>query len=293
MHRLTAQEVDQWRQWAKAQAIAADISLSEVDWFLQAVTNLTPLDLRLALPPTIASSHNLAELLTLWTQRITEKIPVQYLVGQAPWRNFELTVTPAVLIPRPETEYLIDLVQSNVNTAQACSTGDWVDLGTGSGAIALGLAEILPQATIHAVDQSPAALQIAQQNAARYSLNAHIQFYQGSWWEPLQHLRGQVSGMVSNPPYIPSALLPDLQPEVYRHEPHSALDGGTDGLEDIRILVNEAPDYLVTGGMWLIEMMRGQGQDIARLLAQNGDYTNIQVINDFAGGDRYVLAYRR
>ncbi len=287
---IAAQDLVRWRQWAKTQAIATDISVEEVDWFLQGLTTVDRLSLRLGMRNAVQSQVSLAELSQLWEQRCQAKIPVQYLVGKTPWRNFELTVSPAVLIPRPETEYLIDLVQAS---HQDLHTGHWVDLGTGSGAIALGLAESFPQGTIHAVDQSAAALGVARKNAIAYGIQNRIQFYRGNWWEPLQHLRGRVAGMVSNPPYIPSALLPDLQPEVFRHEPHSALDGGTDGLADLRILVNEAPDYLISGGIWLIEMMRGQGEAVAQLLANNGHYTQIQIIDDFAGGDRYVSAQRR
>ena len=287
---IAAQDLGRWRQWAKTQAIATDISVEEVDWFLQGLTTVDRLSLRLGIRDAVQSQVSLAELSQLWERRCQEKVPVQYLVGKTPWRNFELFVSPAVLIPRPETEYLIDLARTSPTNLHA---GHWVDLGTGSGAIALGLAESFAAATIHAVDQSAAALDVARKNAIAYGFQNRIQFYQGSWWEPLQHLRGQVAGMVSNPPYIPAALLPDLQPEVYHHEPHSALDGGTDGLADLRILVNEAPDYLMSGGIWLVEMMRGQGEAVAQLLADNGHYTQIQIINDFAGGDRYVSAQRK
>lgn len=297
---IPAHEINQWRTWAKAQAIAADISVSEVDWFLQALTAVNPLDLRLGITQSVSSSQSLDNLFKLWEKRVKERIPVQYLVGKAPWRNFELLVTPDVLIPRPETEYLIDLAKERSPLAPLPKRGSfsgevdhWVDLGTGSGAIALGLAESFPEATIHAVDQSPQALIVARQNAQTYGFCEQIQFYQGSWWEPLTHLKGKAMGMISNPPYIPSQMLPDLQPEVYRHEPHTALDGGTDGLDDIRVLIAAAPDYLVAGGIWLIEMMLGQGQAVAQLLTENGHYENIQIIYDFAGGDRYVLATRK
>lgn len=290
-YQIEATTFYQWRQWAQAQAIAADISVSEVDWFLQALTAITPLELRLKGSQPIASTVTLEQLSNLWQKRVTERVPVQYLVGKAPWRNFELIVTPDVLVPRPETEYLIDLAQNAVTASDVdLAAGHWVDLGTGSGAIAIGLAAVFPEATIHAVDYSKAALAVAKQNCQAYQKNRQIQFYQGSWWEPLAHLQGKVAGMISNPPYIPTALLPDLQPEVYRHEPHAALDGGQDGLKDICDLVTQSPDYLVSGGIWLIELMRGQGNAVAELLAQNHHYQDIQVINDFSGGDRYVSA---
>lgn len=291
---ISPTDFHQWRQWAEAQAIATDIALGELNWFLQGLTAATPLDLKLGISKAIASQKDLTELTALWEKRIQEKIPVQYLVGKAPWRNFELKVTPDVLIPRPETEYLIDLAKEIASASDLNLTqGHWVDLGTGSGAIAIGLATTFPNATIHAVDQSPAALNIAQQNAQTYKLTAQIQFYTGSWWEPLAHLQGKVQGMISNPPYIPSNLLPELQPEVFHHEPHSALDGGHNGLKDIQTLINEAPQYLIPKGIWLIELMRGQGETVAQLLQENGQYQQITIINDLSGGDRYVLAHKR
>ncbi len=277
----------------KSFASATGISIAEVDWFLLAVTSITALDLRIGFSQPIESLYSVEQLDALWSRRLQERLPIQYLVGQAPWRNFELTVTPDVLIPRPETEYLIDLAKDAVqNNPLELANRHWVDLGTGSGAIALGLAEAFPEATVHAVDQSAQALKIAHQNAQKYQLSSRILFYQGSWWEPLDHLKDQVAGMISNPPYIPSSMLPDLQPEIYKHEPHAALDGGEDGLDSIRALVRTAPAYLVSGGIWLIEMMLGQGERVAHLLADNGNYEQIQVIDDFSGCDRYVLARR-
>lgn len=301
---ISATELNQWRKWAETQAIAADISLGEINWFLQGLTSATALDLKLGYSQNIDSQKDLAELSRLWERRVVDKVPVQYLVGKTHWRNFEFIVTPDVLIPRPETEYLIDLAKEattiaatisdiNVDINVNLTQGHWVDLGTGSGAIAIGLATTFPHAIIHAVDQSATALKIAQQNAQTYNLNEQIHFYAGSWWEPLTHLKQQVQGMISNPPYIPSAMLPGLQPEVFRHEPHSALDGGKNGLNDIQILIDEAPDYLISGGIWLIELMQGQGSAVAQLLKANNRYHQIQVINDLSGGDRYVLARRK
>lgn len=170
--------------------------------------------------------------------------------------------------------------------------GDWADLGTGSGAIAIGLATAFPAARIHAVDYSAAALTIAQSNAQQLDLTDRIQFYEGSWLQPLEHLKGRLSGIVANPPYIPSGMVPALQPEVARHEPHLALDGGADGLNCLRHLVATAPDYLQTGGIWLVEMMAGQAIAVADLLHQQGSYCQIQIHPDLAGIDRFALAYR-
>ena len=128
-------------------------------------------------------------------------------------------------------------------------------------------------------------------NAHNCGLAERIQFYQGSWWEPLELLTGQFSGMVSNPPYIPTSILPTLQSEVINHEPHLALDGGSDGLECIRHLIEISPIYLQTGGVWLIEMMAGQANAVREMLLR-GNYCNIQIHADLAGIERFALAYK-
>ena len=191
-------------------------------------------------------------------------------------------------LPRPETELLIDLAMDKFPNA----TGNWLDLGTGSGAIALGLAKAFADAQIHTVDFSAEALLVARSNAERYELLDRINFYQGSWWQPIEHLKGQCLAMISNPPYIPTTTMLGLAPEVVNHEPHLALDGGIDGLRDIRVLVNGAPDFLVSGGWWAIEMMAGQGEAVVKLLEKRGVYRNIQIVDDWAGFDRFVVATR-
>ncbi|MDV2991218.1 MAG: Release factor glutamine methyltransferase [Chroococcidiopsis sp. SAG 2025] len=291
-------ELWQWRQQAAIDAIATDVSPTELDWLLQEIAGLDSLSLRLELykhQPQIQLKLPLAQLDRLWQKRLQERLPVQYIARTTPWRDFKLAVSPAVLIPRPETEILIDLAVEAVNKSSVTGLerGDWVDLGTGSGAIAIGLAAVFPAAKVHAVDRSSSALVIAQSNAQNLGYGDRLKFYLGNWWEPLAFLQGQVCGMVSNPPYIPSSLVPQLQPEVANHEPHSALDGGADGLDCIRHLVATAPNYLRSGGIWLIEMMAGQAATVSELLQQQGSYINIQIYADLAGIERFALAYRR
>ncbi|NES22545.1 MAG: peptide chain release factor N(5)-glutamine methyltransferase [Symploca sp. SIO3E6] len=297
MSLVSGLELWQWRLAAGKAAVEADISLEEVDWLLQEVAGLEALALRLESfkeRSQIELQLPLPELSQLWERRLQERLPVQYLTGVTHWRHFALTVAPAVLIPRPETECLIDLALEAVHNSPTpqLDFGHWADLGTGSGAIALGLAEVLTNASIYAVDCSPSALAIAQQNAQRLGYSQRIQFYQGSWWEPLKALQGTFRGMVANPPYIPSNLLPKLQPEVVNHEPHLALDGGNDGLDCIRKLITTSVDYLQPGGIWLIEMMAGQAAAVVELLHQQGSYSQIQIFPDLAGIDRFALAYR-
>jgi len=289
-------ELWQWVNQAKVEARSSDIPLAEIDWLLQELAGLDRLALRLESfkdLPKIELKLSLSELAQLWQRRLQERVPVQYLTGVAHWRHFSLKVTPAVLIPRPETELLIDLAVEAVKSYGVNPKSHWVDLGTGSGAIAIGLACALTNARVYAVDCSSEALAVARLNAENLGFGSRVNFYQGLWWEPLAFLKGQVSGMVSNPPYIPSSTVLTLQPEVVRHEPHLALDGGLDGLDCIRHLVETAPDYLESGGVWLVEMMAGQAEAVADMLESHGSYGKVQIFSDLAGIDRFALAYRR
>ncbi len=295
MNLIAGETLYYWYQQAKEAAIAYNIDPSEVDWLLQTLTSLSGLSLRLGCwqnQPEIKSSKSLSELKQIWQQRLQENLPVQYLAETVFWRRFRLKVTSAVLIPRPETELIIDLAVEAVESNKHLYATHWVDLGTGSGAIALGLADIFPQATIHAVDLSQDALNIAQENANNLELT-NINFYHGSWWSPLEFLKGKVRGMVSNPPYIPTGQLSQLQIEVAKHEPRLALNGGGDGLDDIRHLIKTAPEYLVSGGVWLIEIMLGQSDLVVELLEQQREYYDIKIFSDLNDIERFVLAYRR
>jgi release factor glutamine methyltransferase len=283
----------EWRKWAVTLAISEHIDVYEIDWLLQRVANLEPLTLRLESigdDELLTISISLAELSILWLDRINTRKPVQYLLGTTTWRDFELVVSPAVLIPRPETESTIEIALANSSSVQ--QQGIWVDLGTGSGAIAIALARSLPDAAIYAVDYSSAALDVARMNAARLGVIDRISFHHGSWWDPLGDLRGKVSGMLSNPPYIPSKEVLELQLEVRGHEPHLALDGGIDGLEAIELLIDTSAEYLESDGLWAIEIMAGQSKLVVDRLMKQGSYHQIQTIGDLAGFDRFVVCKR-
>ncbi len=292
---VSGEELWHWRKTAQKAAIAAKVSPSELDWLLQEVAGLERLTLRLESfrnLPQIPLQLAMKDLDRLWQRRLNEFLPVQYIAGVVFWRNFKLAVSPAVLIPRPETEQVIDLavMAAKNNPSVSIEQGQWADLGTGSGAISLGLAEVFPLATIHGVDCSSEAIAIAAANAQNLGFSDRIEFYQGSWWQPLERFKGKLSAMVSNPPYIPSASIPQLQKEVARHEPKLALDGGEDGLDCLRYLVETAPDYLQPGGVWLVEIMAGQAEIVASLLRDRHSYTNISIHADLAGIERFVLA---
>jgi release factor glutamine methyltransferase len=310
---LMSEQFQQWYARSQHQAKAARIPVENLDWLVVNFLNVDKLALRLQqVSPT---SEQLAKLDRLWQQHLTENIPLQYLVGKVIWRDLELQVNNAVLIPRPETELLVEIAlefasyYSNSNPTQSQT---WLDLGTGSGAIAIALALALPDAQIHAVDYSAAALQIAIENAKQNLLGrtgltdrfeiegsaqiakiANLQFHQGSWFEPVTNCKHQFTGIVSNPPYIPSAAIAHLQPEVAKHEPHLALDGGDDGLEIIKHLINTSPDYLIPGGFWAVELMAGQADQVRSLLLANSSYAEIKAHKDYAGIDRFVSAIHK
>ncbi len=214
-------------------------------------------------------------------QRRGNREPLQYIIGTVPFCNWELNVTPAVLIPRPETEILAEKGWQFLST---CATevpvtterseprhshggGEPItalDFGTGSGCLAIALAAKVPTAEVHALDASDAALQIAQQNAAKH--NAKIHFHKGNGFEALKGEAGvRFDLIISNPPYIPSAEIASLEPEVRDHEPRSALDGGADGLDFYRLLAAESKNWLKPTGKILLEFGDGQADAISKI----------------------------
>lgn len=290
---VLAQTLRQWRSQALDQAQRAGLGAEEVDWLLREKGGVSRLQLHTMRPEEeVEVNCSLDELDGLWQRRLGDRTPLQYLVGIAPWRDFQLRVAPGVLVPRPETELVIDIAVAVAQT-HGLTQGHWADLGTGSGAIALGLARALPGIQVHGVDLSPAALAIARTNAQSLTFpTAPIHFYQGSWLDPLTPLRGHLQALISNPPYIPSRIIPTLEPEVRDHEPWLALDGGDDGLDAIRHLVTQGADFLQPGGLWLVEHMAGQSEAIQALLQSDGRYDSIQAFKDLAGRDRFVLGLR-
>ncbi len=288
-----------WRDHAYQEAQAAGIERIEVDWLLEQVLSWSKLDQVLQRSPSSkpVSKADLERLDQLWQRRSQDRCPIQYLVGWTHWREIWLEVTPAVLIPRPETELLIEIARSWWQTARSSrpfnsypADSVWVDLGTGSGAIAIGLADAIPALQLVGVDLSAEALAVAQKNVERLGLTHQIQLLQGDWFEALAAYRGRIQAMIANPPYIPSDQIDQLQPEVRRHEPRLALEGGASGLEIIEHLWQTAPDYIHSGGLWAVEVMQGQAPTVAAALDHDGRYTAIQIHSDLAGIERFVSA---
>ncbi len=213
---------------------------------------------------------------TQWQQLLSRRLqgePVAYLIGHKGFYGLELAVDARVLDPRPDTETLVDWALEYMPTDTPCRV---VDLGTGSGAIALALQSQRPAAEVWAVDFSADALAVAQANAQR--LNLPVQFAQGSWLQPLQG-QAPFDLIVSNPPYIRAD---DPHLAALTHEPLAALASGADGLEDIRSIIDQAPTCLKNGGWLLFEHGWDQATDVAQLLQAAG-FAEVQHRHDLAG----------
>jgi release factor glutamine methyltransferase len=209
--------------------------------------------------------------------------PVAYLTGDKEFWSLPLCVTEAVLIPRPETELLVELALELFPEKQIVKA---IDLGTGSGAIALALASARRHWRISATDISPASLQIAQHNAKQLSVH-NVEFLLSDWFDALEHQ--QFDLIVSNPPYIANND-PHLQQGDLVHEPARALASGEDGLQDLRTIIQTSPNHLLPGGYLLLEHGMDQQQAVAILLHQQG-FSGIECYRDLAGLPRVTLAH--
>jgi release factor glutamine methyltransferase len=210
--------------------------------------------------------------------------PVAYLVGKKEFRSLELTVDARVLVPRPDTETLVDVALTLVG-----DTGRVVDVGTGSGAIALALKKERPGLDVTAIDRSPDAAAVARANAERLGLLVTV--VEGDLLEPARAL-APLALIVSNPPYIPSGDVPALAAEVQK-EPLLALDGGPDGLVAIRRLIGDAPALLVPEGALALEVGAGQAPAVAALFAADGRYHPATIAKDLSGIERVVASRLR
>lgn len=208
--------------------------------------------------------------------------PVAYLLGRREFWSLELEVSPAVLIPRPETELLVEAVLDALRERQGPRV---LDLGAGSGCIALALARERPDAVVVGVESSAEALAVARRNAGRLGLH-HVEFLQGDWLASVGDAR--FDAIVSNPPYVPSDD-PHLQQGDLRFEPAAALDGGPGGLDAIRAIVSAAPRHLAAGGLLALEHGHDQGEAVAGLLRARG-LEAITLHADAAGLDRVTTA---
>ena len=226
------------------------------------------------------------QITTLYGRRIARE-PLQHITGTAYFRNLELSVGRGVFIPRPETEFVAQLAIDALKSAKQ-SEPIAVDLGTGSGAIALAMATEVSTARVFAVEKSLDALPFTKQNFAKYGANATL--IQGDLADAFAELNGQVSVVASNPPYIPAAAIP-RDVEVHLYDPDLALYGGDDGMDVIHLVSATAKRLLVEGGALIIEHADSQSVQVCQLLLADG-WREVQAHQDLTGRDRAVTAIK-
>lgn len=273
---LAAKGVDRARLEGE-HLLAHALGLKRLDLYLQYDRPLTPEELDGFRP---------------LVKRRARREPLQYIVGSQPFRELDLLVDGRVLIPRPETEVLVEEVLAWAR-GRAPEGGDLdaLDLGTGSGAIALSLAVEGPFRRVVATDRSVAALDVAALNRAAAGLDERVDLREGADFEPLAEDE-RFDVVVSNPPYVAERERPGLEPEVLDWEPEGALFAGPDGLDVIRRIVAGAPARLREGGLLALEIGAGQAGAVEGLLAGMDGWDSVTVRADLAGRERVVLAER-
>jgi release factor glutamine methyltransferase len=220
-----------------------------------------------------------------WVRRRAAGEPAAYIVGEREFWSMPMAVDSGVLIPRPETECLVEAALAEL-PPPAEGVRRVLELGTGSGAPILAVAAERPGHRFFAMDRSRDALRTARTNAARNGLDGQIRFFQGDWLDPVRSVPASLDLVLSNPPYIRTGDLPGLQVEVARYEPRAALDGGPDGLAVIRRLLRDCPARLRPGGVLLLEIGADQRTDVERLAEESGAWSEVRFRRDFAGHDR-------
>ena len=276
---------------------------------------------RFVLEPQRPIAHGRSDLVASMLSRREAREPIAYILGAKEFWSLSLAVSRDVLVPRPDTETLVEAVLKKISSefrvpssaAQFQVPGSRfqvfynleletrnpelkiLDLGTGCGAIALALATEIPLGRVYALDRSRAALRIASRNATALGLAGRVHFLAGDLFEPLRTARGGggFDLIVSNPPYIPSGALALLPPEIAAYEPLEALDGGPDGLRFHRRIIEEAPGYLRAGAWLALEVGDGQLSAVVELIRKGDGFGPAEVKKDLAGHDRVVLARRR
>jgi len=218
-------------------------------------------------------------------RRRSQREPLQYIIGTMEFGGVSLKVDKRALIPRPETELLVEMIAA----LNLSPTARVLDLGTGSGAIALALAKAMPQATVTAVDSSADALALAKENVERAELTARVALVEGNWYSALPP-GGQFDLIVANPPYLSAAERVEAAPEVREFEPVSALVADEGGLADLRLIVESAPEFLAPAGLLALETGIAQHAALAAIVSRCG-FSKSESRRDLTGRDRFLLAW--
>lgn len=221
-------------------------------------------------------------------------VPTQYIIGTQEFMGLQFKVNENVLIPRQDTETLVERVIYDIREERKekklKNKKKVLDLCCGSGAIGISLAKVVPNISVLSTDISEKALEIARENATKNRVQNYMKFIKSDLFAELKtgFLGEKFDVIISNPPYIPTMMIPILQREVKEHEPMLALDGGEDGLDFYRIIVETAPEFLKKKGLLYLEIGYDQGEQIVELLGTNGRYQDMEVIKDLAGLDRII-----
>ena len=264
----------------------------EAELLVGGALNLTRVELYTHFERPVSRSER--ELIKSWLRRRSAGEPLHYITGERQFRHLTLRVGPEVLVPRPETELLVQTVIDAVTKTHS-SFADLriLDLGTGSGAIALSLAKELPGCRLAAVDCSADALRLAEENIAREQLQGFIELRQGDYFAALATTDAPVFDVVvTNPPYIPAPAIEALAVDVRDWEPRVALSGGADGLDAYRAIIPAAPDHLKSGGLIAMEIGEEQAESVTHILREQA-FADVNVQKDLAGKDRIVTGWWR
>lgn len=221
-------------------------------------------------------------------KRRMNREPVAYILGCKEFWSMGLHITRDVLIPRPETECLVEKSLGMLAVDANMKSKLILELGTGCGAVILALASENPRHSYWATDISINAIRIARQNAMQNDLNGKIHFIAGDWFAPLGSKTGVFDLIVSNPPYIKSGDLAQLQPEIHAYEPLLALDGAADGLHCLRHIIQSAYRFLKPGGALILEIGHDQKASLKQMIAECGEYEGVSFYQDYSGYDRIL-----
>ena len=223
-------------------------------------------------------------------KRRAAREPLQYIIGRQPFRELDLEVAPGVLIPRPETEVLVEEVLAWLSARESSEDVTVLDVGAGAGAICLSLAQEAVLARVIAIEVAEEAIEVARRNRESAQLNDSVDLRRGSLFEPLSD-EEVFDVIVSNPPYVAEVDEASLEPEVRDWEPRGALFAGEDGLDVLRQITTGARAHLKRGGLLALEVGAGQPAAVAALIADTGQYDEIRVLRDYTGKERFVFAH--
>ncbi|QTA82503.1 Release factor glutamine methyltransferase [Desulfonema limicola] len=226
-------------------------------------------------------------------KRRINKEPVAYIVGKKEFWSMNLEVTRDVLIPRPETECLIEAALKFLPDDSKLHKKKILELGTGTGAITIALASERPFNMYFASDWSQKALAVAKRNAKQHILTGEVSFICGDWFGPFKENSIFFDMLLSNPPYIKTDIIPDLEPEIKDYEPFGALDGDKDGLGAIRHILYSACSYLADKGWMLLEIGHDQKEDVLKIVESCGTYENFCCLKDYSGNNRVVQIQKK